>query len=163
MTISTEQFLSVNTGTTANDGTGDSLRAAFVKVNENFDNMSTIGFDSGNINVGGDIEATGNISAVYFVGDGRFITNVTAIADYTNSNVAAYLPTYSGNIADVSITGNATIEGVLTASGNVIVGNVYVPTANTSPGTAGQLTWDGDYVYICVADNDWKRANLAAW
>jgi hypothetical protein len=110
MTISTEQFLSVNTGISANDGTGDSLRAAFIKVNENFDNMSTVGFDSGNINVGGDIEATGNISAEYFVGDGRFISNVTAIADYTNSNVAAYLPTYSGNIADVTVTGNLTFN-----------------------------------------------------
>jgi hypothetical protein len=103
MTISTEQFLSVNTGISSNDGTGDSLRAAFIKVNENFDNMSTIGFDSGNINVGGDIEATGNISAEYFVGDGRFISNVTAIADYTNSNVAAYLPTYAGNLSVANV------------------------------------------------------------
>ena len=170
MTISTEQFISVNTGTVANDGTGDSLRAAFVKVNENFNNISDIGFDAGNINCQGGLEVSddatifGNvITEAYFIGDGRFLSNVTALADYTNSNVAAYLPTYSGNIADVTVTGNASIEGVLTASGNVIVSNVYVPTANTDPGTAGQLTWDGDYVYICVADNDWKRANLAAW
>jgi hypothetical protein len=163
MTISTEQFLSVNTGISSNDGTGDSLRAAFIKVNENFDNISTIGFDAGNINVGGDIEATGNISAEYFVGDGSLLTNVTALADYTNSNVAAYLPTYTGNIANLTVTGNATIEGILTASGNVIISNVYVPTANIDPGTTGQITWDNDYVYICVAENDWKRANLAAW
>jgi hypothetical protein len=111
MTISTEQFISINTGIIANDGRGDTLRAAFIKVNENFANISDVGFDSGNINVRGSIE-----------------------------------------VAEDVIVG-----------GKLTVNNVYVPTANTDPGTAGQITWDGDYVYICVADNDWKRANLAAW
>jgi hypothetical protein len=117
MTISTEQFLSVNTGTAANDGTGDSLRAAFVKVNENFNNISDIGFDAGNINCQGGLEVSddatifGNvITEAYFIGDGRFLSNVTALADYTDSNVAAYLPTYSGNIADVTVTGNLTFN-----------------------------------------------------
>lgn len=105
MTISTEQFLSVNTGTVANDGTGDSLRAAFVKVNENFNNISDIGFDAGNINCQGSIEVSGNLS----------------------------------------------------------IDNDYVPTANTSSGQAGQIVWDEDHIYICVATDTWKRANLAAW
>jgi hypothetical protein len=103
MTISTEQFTSINTGIVANDGRGDTLRAAFIKVNENFANISDVGFDAGNISVRGDIEATGNISAEYFVGDGRFISNVTAIADYTDSNVAAYLPTYDGDLSAANV------------------------------------------------------------
>jgi len=53
MTISTEAFLAVSVGTSANDGTGDSLRAAFVKVNQNFANITDIGFDAGNVNVQG--------------------------------------------------------------------------------------------------------------
>jgi len=164
MTRTTIPFTGVKVGSSANDGTGDSLRAAFIKVNSNFTNIQQVGFETANLLVSRDIESTGNVTTdAYFIGDGRFLSNVTALADYTNSNVAAYLPTYSGNIADVTVTGNASIEGVLTASGNVIVSNVYVPTANTDPGTTGQLTWDGDYVYICVANNDWKRANLAAW
>ena len=162
MTISTEQFLSVNTGISANDGTGDSLREAFIKVNENFDNMSTVGFDAGNINCQGSLEATGNIvTTAYFVGDGTFLSNVAGT--YDDTDVAAYLPTYSGNIADITITGNVTIEGALISDGNVTINNVYVPTANTDPGATGQISWDGNYIYICVAENDWKRANLAAW
>jgi len=51
MTISTSQFIVVNVGTNANDGTGDSLRTAFVKVNQNFSNISDVGFNAGNINV----------------------------------------------------------------------------------------------------------------
>jgi len=61
MTISTEQFSVVNVGASANDGTGDSLRAAFVKVNQNFANISDIGFDAANVNVSGSIEVQGNI------------------------------------------------------------------------------------------------------
>ena len=32
----------INTGTTANDGTGDALRVAFVKVNENFTDIFSV-------------------------------------------------------------------------------------------------------------------------
>ena len=105
MTISTEPFVFVFPGSSANDGTGDSLREAFVKVNENFANIQDVGFDAGNIYVNGAIEV----------------------------------------------------------AGNVIVSNVYVPTANTSSGNIGQITWDSNYVYICVGTDSWKRANLAAW
>ena len=105
MTISTEQFTPVRTGTVANDGTGDSLREAFVKVNTNFSNISDIGFDAGNINVAGAVEIAGNLS----------------------------------------------------------IDNEYVPTTTGSDGTAGQIVWDSSYIYVCVATNSWKRANLAAW
>jgi len=33
----------INVGTLANDGTGDDLRQAFVKVNNNFDELEQIG------------------------------------------------------------------------------------------------------------------------
>lgn len=149
MTISTEQFNVVNVGTTANDGTGDSLRAAFVKINDNFANISDIGFDAANINVSGSVEAEGNITAEYFIGDGSQLTNVSG--DYNDADVEEYLPTYSGNIANISVTGN------------LVINDNYVPIANTDPGTPGQIVWDEDYVYICIAEDSWKRANLAAW
>ena len=49
MTITTINFEQVNTGSVANDGTGDSLREAFIKVNDNFKWMSNTGFNAGNI------------------------------------------------------------------------------------------------------------------
>lgn len=30
----------------------------------------------------------------------------------------------------------------------------------TATGTAGQITWDANYIYICTATNTWKRAAL---
>ena len=106
MTITTQPFISVNVGAAANDGTGDELRIAFQKVNSNFSNISTSGFNSGNILV------SGNVQAVYFVGDGSQLTNISAANAYGNANVAAYLVAYNGIVTatNVSVTGNVTAQ-----------------------------------------------------
>lgn len=64
----------------------------------------------------------------------------------------------SGNIivsGDVSTT-------TATVSGNLIVGQTYVPTSNTAGGTVGQVVWDSGNIYVCVATNTWKRAALTS-
>lgn len=109
MTITTHSFTSINVGSSANDGTGDELRTAFIKVNANFDYISNTGV------------TTGNISA-------------TAIESSS-----------------------------LKTTGNVIAGGSYVPPNANAGGTTGQITYDTDHVYICVATNTWKRANIATW
>lgn len=43
----------------------------------------------------------------------------------------------------------------------VIPGNA--PATSTSPGQAGQIAWDGSYIYVCVAANTWRRAALSSW
>ena len=62
---------------------------------------------SGNI---ANISAAGNITATYFVGNGALLTGITASSNYSNAQVATYMPTYSGNIANVRLG----ISGVLT-------------------------------------------------
>jgi len=34
-------------------------------------------------------------------------------------------------------------------------------TPDTASGSAGQIAWDTDYLYVCVATNDWRRIVLA--
>jgi len=106
MPITTTSFTSVNVGTSANDGTGDELRNAFIKVNSNFSNISTVGFNSGNI------LASGNVQAVYFVGDGSQLTNIAPSNAYGNANVAAYLVAYNGIVSasNVFVAGNVTSQ-----------------------------------------------------
>lgn len=99
MAITTRSFANVNVGSSANDGTGDDLRSAFIRVNENFSNIGSTGLSAANV----------------------VVTNTLGISS-TN-----------------------------------------VPTLANSTGTTGQVTWDGDYLYVCIATNSWKRANLAAW
>jgi hypothetical protein len=78
------------------------------------------------LGVTGNITA-GNVSATYFVGDGSKLTNIAST--YGNTQVAAFLPTYTGNL-----------NGVLT-SGNVYAPNVSI--TNTSGLTASSVTVQG--------------------
>ena len=89
------------------------------------------------------------------VGMKGYVDNQT----YSNVNVSTYLPTYSGNIASVTIPPS----GVFIAYGNLYIANTFTPTSNSSTGITGQITYDGDYVYICVGTDTWKRANLTSW
>ena len=91
--------------------------------------------------------ANGNVTGTYFVGNGAFLTGLTASSNYGNANVASYLPTYTGNITAgnilsdnhlyangvsilAGITGNYGNTNVATyLSGSVSVGNL---TANTN-------------------------------
>jgi hypothetical protein len=86
------------------------------------------------------------------------------------------------NGTTVSIpTGTAstsTTTGALTVSGGVGIGGaLYVggqinglgavqpgtPASATAAGTTGQVRWDANYIYVCVATNTWKRAPISAW
>ena len=37
------------------------------------------------------------------------------------------------------------------------------PATPTSPGVQGEITWDGNWMYVCVAPNSWVRAGLYTW
>lgn len=37
------------------------------------------------------------------------------------------------------------------------------PASATANGEAGQICWDSNYVYVCVATNQWKRSALSTW
>lgn len=76
---------------------------------------------------------------------------------YSNVQVTTYLPTYSGNLSSI------VVNGVTTLFGNVFLANNYVPALSNSVGSIGQISWDNNYLYICVDINTWRRANVAAW
>ena len=93
---------------------------------------NTIQLTNSDILVTGNITAgsggAGNVTATYFIGNGSQLTGLPA--SYSNSNVAAYLPTYTGNFT----AGNANITGTLTAgsfetsgaSGNISGANYII-------------------------------------
>jgi hypothetical protein len=61
--------------------------------------------------------------------------------------------TFNGSLSG-NVSGNAT-----TASG-ITIRSGLTPT---SIGTAGQIGYDGNYIYVCVATNQWKRALISSW
>lgn len=71
--------------------------------------------------------------------------------------------------------GNGTLQGVDQAMGiendqsvkffgNVITGNTFVPTSSTTAGgVAGQISFDANNIYICIAPGNWKTAPLSTF
>jgi len=81
------------------------------------------------------VSTTGNITAGYFIGDGSQLTGLPA--QYGNANVAAYLPTYTGNLSggNLSVTGSINTDGVIIAQGNIRGANLNVNGLITATGT----------------------------
>jgi hypothetical protein len=47
-------------------------------------------------------------------------------------------------------------------SANIIVSN-SVPANSSSNGIAGTIRYDANNLYVCIANNTWKRASLSTW
>jgi hypothetical protein len=41
--------------------------------------------------------------------------------------------------------------------------SVDVPLTPSSPGKYGDMAWDEEYIYICIATDTWKRSALSTW
>lgn len=39
---------------------------------------------------------------------------------------------------------------------------VSPPVSSSSVGTAGQISYDSDYFYICIGTNSWKRVEISS-
>jgi hypothetical protein len=65
-----------------------------------------------------------------------------------------------------AVTKTVTALNLLSNSANVratsIKGTTAPATANAT-GVAGEIRYDSTYVYVCVATNTWKRAQLSTW
>ncbi len=108
----------INIGTNPNDGTGDALRDAMIKVNENFSELYTGTTVNNTITVGNSsVNATINSTSMTFTNTGSrvFVGNATV-----NSVVNNYGFYTSGNVScsNLSITTNNFTLGVAAAGAN---------------------------------------------
>ena len=120
-------------------------------------NIGMIGYVDSRITVANAGVTTANIGMKGYV-DAQTYSNVQTSAFLTTN-----LPNYAGNIGGITVIGNLAVSGATTIVGNLTVGNVYVPALANSTGTTGQVTYNDNYVYICIGTNNWRRANLAIW
>lgn len=55
-------------------------------------------------------------------------------------------------------------ESVLDFVGRKLkIRNTFTPTSSSGVGVSGEICWDNNYIYVCVADNTWKRSYLSTW
>lgn len=52
---------------------------------------------------------------------------------------------------------------LLAGSGGLTPSFVPVPASSSAAGTAGQMAYDGSYLYLCVAANTWRRTAIDDW
>lgn len=88
------------------------------------------------------LTSSGNVTANYFIGDGSLLTNIPASSSYGDSNVANFLPTYSGNLG---------VGALINSAGNIDV----APGANTGWvfTIGGALKWPGGNTNHIIGEN----------
>ena len=162
------------TGAYGNANVADYLPTYSGNINANNISVTTeIGANV--INAVGEITSFANIVASpggYFIGDGSLLTNLPA-GNYGNANVAAYLPTYTGNVTAniISATGNVYTDGFFVGNfqGN-ISGNLVVPGSNTqvlyndsgNAGASAGLTFDSASNVLASTGNISTTGNIIA-
>jgi len=53
---------------------------------------------------------------------------------------------------------------LLQVNGNRIrIATAKTPASATDTGTAGEICWDANYIYVCTATNTWKRSAISTW
>lgn len=105
---------------------------------------------SGNITAA-NVNGGNAVTANFFIGDGGLLTNVTANGStYSNSNVASYLPTYTGNVGagNVNATGTVYTSGISsTGLSSLTILNVST-TANLGAASNVKITGGTDGYFL---------------
>jgi hypothetical protein len=61
-------------------------------------------------------------------------------------------------------TPNTSISGTLTVDSDYInITTSKTPASAGDTGATGDVAWDSDYLYVCVATNTWKRTPITTW
>jgi hypothetical protein len=84
------------------------------------------------------------------------LTELPAVTSITNNDIVVVV----ANIAGTASTRKITVSNFFASVPPVIP--VFVGNSSSS-GTPGEIRYDGNYIYVCVANNTWKRADLNTW
>ncbi len=87
-------------------------------------------------------------------------------ADGTIQNVDYEIDVMDKATSDVDLI--STNRRVVTRKHGALQQAIYLlpfrtPASATATGSAGEIVWDANYVYFCVADNTWRRAAHSTW
>jgi len=111
-------------------------------------NNTAIGYNAGRNNLTG----SRNVLIGYEAG-----TNETTSDNLYISNTNTSTPLIKGKFD--SSGGNA---GSVRIYGDLQL-TTKTPASATDTGTVGTITYDNDYIYICIATDTWKRVGISTW
>ncbi len=135
--------------------TSNSLRTM---LSVDWSNVSIAG-SSANSNV---VIASGSANSNVYIAGGSANSNVVIASGSANSNVVIASSSANSNVT-IAPSADATIRIGGGANAKIIMYTQNVPATSTSTGTTGQVAFDQNYIYYCVATDTWKRSALATW
>lgn len=120
------------------------------------------------VNTFGDIDIGGNTLTSWDIFTGQIVAHSTTdpqllLRHTTGVDETGFYVDSNGDLTITPTGGDSTITGT-TITDVFIVGSNPPPNI-TSAGIAGTITYDADYLYVCIANNSWKRVALttAGW
>lgn len=119
----------------------------FYLTNQSTTNYPTFGVDGSDTNIGMTLAPKGTGTVRIYAN-----TGITPTLDVGGPDT---------NI-DLNLRGQG--SGIVKANGVPVATQVVTPPATAiSTGIAGQIAYDSNYFYQCVATNTWKRSALSSW
>ena len=131
-------------------------------------------YNSGEYRQPSDHSAVGNIVSWFMLGEeplwnsagysaGDSIGGTVTIPDTIGSNeftmtTESEFQLFSRAVNEISRDPALDID-----SYSVRIRNSNTPLAANDPGLKGEICWDSNYIYICVATDTWKRVALSTW
>lgn len=126
----------INIGVQGNDGTGDSIRDSFIKVNSNFDEIYSI-FKTGNISFNDLADAPGKAGFIIT----SIVSNGTTVTyNFTNQNSSYGIPFSMGSTISVTNMSPAGYNGVFSVSGTTPTSVTVVNSTNIPAIAYGLIT-----------------------
>ena len=123
--------------------------------------------DNGNANIYLD-GSTGN-AQIYFENSGvvkSLIRQTTATGDNLNIygvGVGEDMVTFDTTNGNVGIATTIPTAKLDINSDIIRLRIAKTPASAGAAGNAGDICWDADFVYVCVATNTWKKVAIATW
>lgn len=108
---------------------------------------------------------TGTVVNVLGSGGGDGIVGTVSNHDlvlFQNNTIRARLS--SNGFNSTTIGASSPAPGTFTtAVADTLIISTHTPSSASDTGTAGTITWDASFIYVCVATNTWKRVAIATW
>jgi hypothetical protein len=96
-------------------------------------------------------------------------TSTTFINDYFGTGIAFQLAASEKARIDSSgrlLVGTSSDSGGARLQVNdnrIRIATAKTPASASDTGTAGEICWDADYIYVCTATDTWKRTTISTW
>ena len=94
------------------------------------------------------------------------VTELTALTNAAATDLLLVVHEPSSNAQSQKITVGDFFGNV---SANVVINGTFSLSTAAAPATAGaigrrgEIRYDSNYIYICIATNTWKRSELSTW